>query len=74
MAYRAVDAQQTIEAKKSPIAANPASTEWWGDKLWKTKRNQAIWDAQAAQNALAAEKAQNAAAAQPGPLAPGGTK
>jgi hypothetical protein len=71
-AYRAVDAQQTIAAKRSPIspaAAVAASNEWWGDKVWKTKRNQATWDAQAAQNAQAAQAAQNAAPAQPGQLA-----
>jgi hypothetical protein len=64
MAYRAVDAQETIAAKKSPTSPSAstgtASNEWWGDKYWKTKRNQAAWDAQAAQNA------QNAAPAQPG--------
>jgi hypothetical protein len=74
MAYRAVDAQETIAAKKSPVAASPAETAWWGDKMWKTTRNQALWDAQAAQNAQAAQKAENTAAAQPGQLAPGGTK
>ena len=74
MQYRAVEAQETIAAKKSPSAASPAETAWWGDKYWKTKRNQAVWDAQAAQNALAAEKAENAAPAQSGQLTPGGTK
>jgi hypothetical protein len=72
MEYRAVDAQETIAAKRSPVAANPANAEWWGDKLWKTKRNEAMWDAQAAQNALAAQKAENSI--QPAQLAPGGTK
>ena len=71
MEYRAVEAQETIAAKKSPAAATTAETAWWGDKYWKTKRNVAIWDAQAAQNALAAQKAESAAQAQ---LAPGGTK
>jgi hypothetical protein len=74
MQYRAVEAQETIAAKKSPAAASPAETAWWGDKYWKTKRNQAVWDAQAQQNALAAQKAENSATAQPGQLAPGGTK
>ena len=77
MAYRAVEAQETIAAKKSPIspaAAIAASNEWWGDKYWKTKRNQATWDAQATQNAIAVQSAQSAAPAQPGQLAPGGTK
>jgi hypothetical protein len=74
MEYRAVDAQETIAAKRSPLAASPAEAEWWGDKLWKTTRNQAVWDAQAAQNALAAQKAESAAPVQPGQIAPGGTK
>jgi hypothetical protein len=81
-AYRAVDAQETLAAKKSPIpgyAAAAASNEWWGDSVWKTKRNQATWDAQAsenaqaaqaAKNAQAAQNAQNAAPAQPGQLPP----
>jgi hypothetical protein len=58
-------AQETIAAKRSPIspaAAAAASNEWWGDKVWKTKRNQAAWDAQAAQ-------VQSSASAQPGQLA-----
>jgi hypothetical protein len=68
-AYRAADAQQTIAAKRSPISpatAAAASNEWWGDNVWKTKRNQSNWAAQAAQNAAAA---QNTAAIQPGQLA-----
>jgi hypothetical protein len=71
MAYRAVDARETIAAKKvplsSPIAAQ-VSNDWWGDKYWKTTRNKAAWDAQAAQNA---QNAQNAAPAQSGQVAPG---
>ena len=65
-AYRAVDAQETIAAKKSPIspaAVVAASNEWWGNTVWKTKRNQAVWNAQAE---LAAQSAQSAA---PGQLA-----
>src|ERR1700678_1886078 len=68
-AYRAVDAQQTIAAKRSPIspaAAAAASNAWWGNSVWKTKSNQATWADQAAQNAAAA---QNTAATQPGQLA-----
>ena len=68
-AYRAVDAQETIAAKRSPIspaAAAAASNAWWGNSVWKTKSNQATWADQAAQNAAAA---QNTAATQPGPLA-----
>jgi hypothetical protein len=71
-AYRAVDAQETIAAKRSPIspaAAAAASNEWWGDGVWKTKRNQATWDAQAAQIAQSAQSAQNTATVQPGQLA-----
>ena len=59
-AYRATDAQETIAAKKSPVpsyAAAAASNEWWGDSVWKTKRNKAAWDAEAAKNAQAAEAA-----------------
>jgi hypothetical protein len=70
-AYRAADAQETIAAKKSPTpsyAAAAASNEWWGDGVWKTKRNKAAWDAEAAKNAQAAQAAQNAAASQPGQL------
>ncbi len=73
MAYKAMDAQETIAAKKSPIpngAAAAASNEWWGDRIWKTKRNQSLWDAQAAQNAQAGAQA-TAAPIQPGQLAPG---
>jgi len=75
MAYKAVDAQQTIAAKKSPVAPNAVADQspnaWWGDKYWKTLRNKAAWDALDAQNAQAAENAKNSAPAQPGQLAPG---
>jgi hypothetical protein len=82
-AYRAMEAQETIAAKKSPItpaAAAAASNEWWGDRYWKTNRNKAAWDAAtAAQNASAAPSApagQSAQATpvQPGQAAPAGTK
>src|SRR5579859_1956615 len=39
--YKAVDAQETIAAKKSPVSAasaNEPAGEWWGDRYWKTKR------------------------------------
>ena len=80
-AYKAMDAQETIAAKKSPItpaSAAAASNEWWGDRYWKTTRNKPEWDAasekaQAAQ-ASGAQSAQNAVTVQPGQLAPGGTK
>src|ERR1700735_3376318 len=71
-AYRAEDAQETIAAKRSPIspaAAAAASNQWWGDNIWKTTRNKAAWDAQAALNAQDAQKtqaSQNATAVQPG--------
>jgi hypothetical protein len=86
MASRAEEAQETIAAKRSPLSSASiaaASNEWWGDKYWKTKRNQAVWDAQAAQNAQALKNAQAALNAQaaknsqvpaPAPSAPGGTK
>jgi hypothetical protein len=62
-ASEATAVREGIEEKQ--VVAQGATTqqdtpEWWGDKYWKTKRNQAAWDAQAAQNA------QNAAPAQPG--------
>src|SRR5580692_10321088 len=85
-AYRAMDAQETLAAKRSPIspaAAAAASTSesntWWGDSVWKTRRNQGAWDAQAAlavqgaQAEAAKKDAQNSASNQPGQLAPGGT-
>ncbi|HTW31319.1 MAG TPA: hypothetical protein VMD76_06545 [Candidatus Sulfotelmatobacter sp.] len=83
MAYRAEEAQQTIAAKKSPIspaAAAAASNEWWGDSVWKTKRNLPMWQAQeaaikASQEADAAKKAQAAAApTQPDQVATTGSK
>jgi hypothetical protein len=73
-AYRAADAQETIAAKKTPPPAGIVEAAWWGDKIWKTNRNKAAWDAQAVLNAQAAQAAQNTATAQPGQLAPGGTK
>jgi hypothetical protein len=70
MAYRALDAQETIAAKRSPVAASsPASSEWWGDTYWKTKRNQAVWEAREAQSGQANQNAQTAAPTQPGQLA-----
>jgi len=48
-------AQQTIETKKAgpQTAASQNSNDWWGDKYWKTNRNQGQWDAKSAQNAPA---------------------
>lgn len=68
MAYRAIDAQQTLAAKKSPIspaAAAAASNQWWGDQFWKTTRNLPQWEAQeaaikASQEEEAAKKAEAA--------------
>lgn len=81
MQYKAVEAQETIAAKKNPVSAASASDpagEWWGDRYWKTKRNKAVWDARDAQASQNAQAAQNvpttSAPAQPGQLAPGGTK
>jgi len=82
-AYRAMDAQETIAAKRSPItpaAAAAATNEWWGDKYWKTTRNKPAWDAaSAAQNASAtpvapAGQSAQATPVQPGQAAPAGTK
>jgi hypothetical protein len=81
-AYRAASAQETIAAKRSPIspaALAAESNKWWGDAYWKTPRNKAQWDAQAAANAqadqkAAAQSAQATPPVQPGQLAPGGTK
>lgn len=76
-AYKAMDAQETIAAKRSPItpaAAAAASNEWWGDRFWKTTRNKPAWDAAAAQQNAAPQNTQASAPVQPGPLAPGGTK
>jgi hypothetical protein len=79
--YKAMDAQETIAAKKSPLpsaSAVAASNEWWGDRYWKTLRNKPAWDAAEAQNAAqAAQAAQTGpatAGVQPGQLPPGGTK
>jgi hypothetical protein len=82
-----MDAQETLAAKRSPIspatsaaASASKSNTWWGDDVWKTKRNQGTWDAQAAlavqgaQAEAAKKEAQNSASTQPGQLAPGGTK
>jgi hypothetical protein len=79
MAYHAVEAQETLAAKRSPIsaaAAAAATNVWWGDEYWRTKRNQPLWDAKDAQIAQSAQSAQNAPAApaQPGQTAPAGTK
>lgn len=78
-AYRAEDAQQTLAAKRSPMSpavaaaqAAAASNEWWGDSVWKTKRNQAAWDTQAAlaaQGAQAQASQNTAAPLQPGQVA-----
>lgn len=85
-AYRAMDAQETLAAKRSPISPAVAAAQstsqsnaWWGDSVWRTKRNHAAWDAQAAlavqgAQAEAAKKEAQNVPAQPGQLAPGGTK
>jgi len=48
-ANQATEACDTIAAKKAFAAATAIpSNEWWGDKLWKTTRNQSAWEAQSA--------------------------
>jgi len=77
-AYRAMEAQETLLAKRSPLSPAVAAAQaaadsntWWGDSVWKTKRNQAAWDAQAALAAqgAAAQTSQTAAPLQPGQVA-----
>jgi hypothetical protein len=71
MAYRALEAQETIAAKKTPaFVAEPA---WWGDKFWRTARTNAAWDAQAADYAQKAAAAA-AQAAQESQVATAATK
>ncbi len=36
----------SIEQRTAPAAA-AANTDWWGDRLWKTKHNQGRWNDQA---------------------------
>jgi hypothetical protein len=47
-ANQAAEIRSTIASKKAAIAADveARSTDWWGDKYWKTNRNQPGWDAQ----------------------------
>ena len=49
-ADQATEACDTIAAKKAAIAAGVAarSIDWWGDKYWKTNRNQSTWETQTA--------------------------
>ncbi|MBZ5606842.1 MAG: hypothetical protein LAP38_01180 [Acidobacteriia bacterium] len=63
-ASQAAAARDTIAAKKAAPDAETASqsNEWWGDKMWKTTRNQAAWESRSAQNS------------QPAQSAPAGTK
>ena len=50
----------SIANKKAAIAAEAEarSSDWWGDKFWKTNRNKGTWEAQSAQ---ASQPAQGAA-------------
>ncbi len=49
-ASQASAAREAIAAKKNPVQAETAaqSNEWWGDKYWKTNRNQSVWEAKTA--------------------------
>jgi len=44
--------RDNIETKKAQIKAETEarSNDWWGDKIWKTNRNRATWEAQSAQS------------------------
>jgi hypothetical protein len=50
-ARQAAQARDSITIKKALIQADieARSNEWWGDKIWKTNRNKALWEAQSAQ-------------------------
>ena len=50
-ASQAAHTRDNIAMKKAIIEADiqARSNEWWGDKLWKTNRNKAAWEAQSAQ-------------------------
>ena len=52
-ANQAAEIRSTIASKKAAIAADieARSSDWWGDRYWKTNRNQPGWDAQNAQAA-----------------------
>ncbi len=56
-ASQASAARDTIAAKKAAPQSETASqsSDWWGDKVWKTTRNQAVWDARTAQNSQPAQ-------------------
>ena len=73
MAYRALDAQETIAAKKSPVAScscRQTATNGGATSIGRPSAIKSAWDAQAAQNAQAAQKARHAASAQPGQVLP----
>src|SRR5581483_785009 len=57
----ATSASDTIEDRRIPQNAS-AQPEWWGDPVWKTKRNRASWEAG------------NTQASQPAPAAPAGNQ
>jgi hypothetical protein len=57
-ASQATEARDTIAAKKAFAAASAIpSNEWWGDRWWKTNRNQAAWETQTAQTAQPGQSA-----------------
>src|SRR5262249_27102869 len=60
-ANQAADAREIIASKKAAVAAGVAATsnDWWGDKYWKTNRNQGSWTqtAQSSQTSQAATPA-----------------
>jgi hypothetical protein len=49
----------SIAYKKAAIAADAEarSSDWWGDKYWKTSRNKGTWEAQSAQTSQPAQGA-----------------
>lgn len=62
-ASQASSVRDTIALKKAPVQTATQSTDWWGDRYWKTTRNKGTWEAG------------NAQVAQPGQTAtPAGTK
>jgi hypothetical protein len=63
-ASQASEVSETIAAKKAAPQSETAtqSSDWWGDRYWKTTRNQATWEAK------------TAPASQPSQPVPAGTK
>jgi hypothetical protein len=63
-AAQASAARDMIALKKAPPQLSTAgqTTDWWGDRYWKTNRNKGLWDSSSAQTS------------QSGQTAPAGTK